>query len=377
MGADPNTYEQVVSRTLRDNLEKIQRTADELHQAVNDMVAACASSRASNALPSMVRAQTSAASLSATLEVLSRFVTGSLQQPVRVPFEPEILRAPSVSAPPLPVPAVEPPLSVLAPEPAPPASVLEAPPVSAFQPPPPVPAFEPPPSAVTPALEQPPAVSEHPMEEVEWTPPASPVPAPSVLEVPPPAEQLPSVPEIQEPVEIAAFSVKSPAGENFSAAAEQPAPAIEPVFLKDPVPLTLREPAQEFELELPAEKEVRPAVAPPTPVEPMEAAPVFNLDLLPPDEQELHRRAFRVAKVSMQDIRMLRPEDVRLGRQNKDLCFRLRDDIEKAHKEYDRRFQSIQSHPVDYFYDWLVEILGGGDPQALGEYPYPSAVLRR
>jgi len=91
----------------------------------------------------------------------------------------------------------------------------------------------------------------------------------------------------------------------------------------------------------------------------------------------LHRRAFRVAKVSMQDIRMLRPDDVRVGREKKDLCFRLRDDIEKAHKEYDRRFQSIQSHPVDYFYDWMVEILGGGDPQTLGEYPYPSAVMRR
>jgi hypothetical protein len=68
---------------------------------------------------------------------------------------------------------------------------------------------------------------------------------------------------------------------------------------------------------------------------------------------------------------------VRLGRQNKDLCIRLRDDIEKAHKEYDRRFGAIQGHPVDYFYDWLVEILAGGDPQALGEYPYPSPVLRR
>src|ERR1700721_2072041 len=101
MAADPNAVEQAVSRTLRDNLEKIQRTADELQQAVNDMVAACASSRASNALPSMVRAQTSAASLSATLEVLSRFVTGSLQQQGRAPFEPEILYAPSVGPPPL------------------------------------------------------------------------------------------------------------------------------------------------------------------------------------------------------------------------------------------------------------------------------------
>jgi hypothetical protein len=108
-----------------------------------------------------------------------------------------------------------------------------------------------------------------------------------------------------------------------------------------------------------------------------EAEPAFDLASLPLDEQELHRRAYRVAKVSMQDIKLLRPDDVRAGREHNDLCIRLRDDIEKAHKEYDRRFQAIQSHPVDYFYDWMVEILGGGNAQALGEYPYHSPVLHR
>ena len=100
MAAEPNAVEQAVSRTLRDNLERVQRTADELHQAVNDLVSACASTRPSNALPSMLRAQTSAAALSATLEVLARFVTSALQPAVRLPFEPEILRMPSLSAPP-------------------------------------------------------------------------------------------------------------------------------------------------------------------------------------------------------------------------------------------------------------------------------------
>jgi hypothetical protein len=186
------------------------------------------------------------------------------------------------------------------------------------------------------------------------------VPTPPAAEIPPPFAA-PAVSDIAPAVEIPA--------------AVEPAPAAEPVFLNDPVPVNLHEAAPDFELDLPGE--AYPAVEARTAVEPVEAAPVFNLDLLPPDEQELHRRAFRVAKVSMQDIRMLRPEDIRLGRENKDLCFRLRDDIEKAHKEYNRRFQSIQSHPVDYFYDWMVEILAGGDPQALGEYPYPSPVLRR
>jgi hypothetical protein len=306
MAADPNAVEQAVSRTLRDNLEKIQRTTDELHQAVNDMVAACASSRASNALPSMIRAQTSAASLAATLEVLSRFVTGALQPAMRMPFEPEILRVPPLSAPP---PA---------------------------------------------ALEPPPPPLPHPIQEISWAAPLPVAPAPAASEIPPPVVAPP-------------FSDVPPGAEA--------APNLKPVFLNEPEPVTLPEPGPEFELELPAE--LQPAVEEQPLGMPAEAAPVFNLDLLPPEEQELHRRAFRVAKVSMQDIRMLRPEDVRLGREKKDLCFRLRDDIEKAHKEYDRRFQAIQSHPVDYFYDWMVEILGGGDPQALGEYPYPSPVLRR
>jgi hypothetical protein len=146
-------------------------------------------------------------------------------------------------------------------------------------------------------------------------------------------------------------------------------PAAEPIFSSEPVPVFVHE----------ATPEVEPLAADEAQLEstPPEVGPVFSVDSLPPEEQELHRRAYRVAKVSMQDIKMLRPEDVRIGRENKDLCFRLRDDIEKAHKEYDRRFQSIYFHPVDYFYDWMVEILAGGNPEALGEYPYPSPILRR
>src|ERR1700693_5475820 len=137
MAAEPNAVEQAVSRTLRDNLEKIQRTADELHQAVHDMVAACASSRASNALPSMVRAQTSAASLAATLEVLSRFVTNALQPAMRMPFEPDILRVPSMGAPPIA------------------------------------------------AFEQPPPPPPHPREEIAWAAPVPVAPPPKVSEIPP------------------------------------------------------------------------------------------------------------------------------------------------------------------------------------------------
>jgi hypothetical protein len=284
MAADSNAVEQAISRTLRDNLGRIQRTSEELNQAINDLVAACASSRATNALPPMVRAQTSAASLSAALEVLSRFVTTALQSS-RSPLEYEVTRlTPAVATEPRPAP-------------------------------------EPP----EPRLPK-------PMGESLWS-------APPPLEAPPALD----LSQFEMPP-----SVEPARGERV------------PVFVYEPVPQT--EPVM--------------AVEPPLEIALPEREPTFSLASLPADEQELHRRAYRVAKVSMQDIKLLRPEDVRVGRENKDLCVRLRDDIEKAHKEYDRRFQAIQSHPVDYFYDWMVEILGGGNPETLGAYPYPSPVLR-
>jgi hypothetical protein len=314
MAADSNAIEQAVSRTLRDNLVGIQRQSEELHQAITDLISACASSRPANALPPMIRAHTYAASLAASLEVLSKLVTSTMQPDVRSSLEHEISRATSLIAQELATPAVQP--------------------------------------EATPA---------HPMHQGQWSAPApveerpTPVIMPTVEEIPVMAPVL-EAPAISS--NVAPFSEATPA-------AEIP----EPVYASEPVPVFVHEPLSDLDPVLVVESE--------QPSEPVEAEHIFSLDLLPPEEQELHRRAYRVAKVSMQDIKMLRPEDVRLGRENKDVCFRLRDDIEKAHKEYDRRFQPIQSHPVDYFYDWMVEILGGGDPQALGEYPYPSPVLRR
>ena len=241
MAQEPNAVEQAISRALRDNLERIQRASDELHHAVSDVVSACASNKPANSLPPLLRAQTSAASLTAALEVLSRFVALSLQSGPRSPLEAQITDLVGRSAP----------------EPRPPRQ-------------------RPGPSQPTPMA-------------------AKVAPEPQTLELIEPA----------------------PAG------------------------------AQDFEGE-------------------------FDVNRLSPEEQELHRRANRVAKVSMQDIKMLRPEQVRLGRENRDLCIRLKDDIEKAHREYDRRFRPIMDHPVDYFYRWLVEILADGDPQALGDYPYAT-----
>jgi hypothetical protein len=236
MPNEANAIQQAISRAVRDNLERIQRASEELNHAISDVVSACASNKPTNTLPPLLRAQASAASLAAGLEVLSRFVTSSMQHGIR--------RASDAAAP------------------------------------------------VT-----------H--------------------------------------------------GAHFDAQSTE-----ETLLSPEPAPLEIVEPAAK---------------------EPSQSgqAPAFDLAHLSPEEQELHRRANRVAKVSMQDIKMLRPEQVRLGRQNHDLCIRLKDDIEKAHREYDRRFKPIMDHPVDYFYRWMVEILADGDAGALGEYPYATTAPRQ
>jgi hypothetical protein len=269
-----HALEGAVSRALRDNLTPLQRTADELQHAYADLVAACASTKPSNALPALLRAQSAAAALAAGLSVLSNFVAVAWNPREPVPGESEG----ETSA----VAVAEPAEEVAA---------------------------------------EPEAVAAQPEPELEW------------------------VDEPQDeplPVEQAADEVSSEQAslENLSNAEAELAAAI-----------------------LPEEAAVAETQA-------------FDIAALSSEMQDLHRRANRVAKVAMQDIKLLRPKDVRLGREHKDVCTRMRGDLDKARKEYDRRFRAIEGHPVDYFYHWLVEILGEGDAECLGEYPYPSPVLR-
>ena len=283
MSPEPNAVEQAVARALRDNLERLQRSSEDLTQAVNDVVAACSSSKPTNALPPMLRAQSMAASLSASLEVLSRFIAMALQPGPRSPLEEKITQAMGSVAPELPPAPVKPTPTVPAPQ------------------------------AAQPAL----------------------APGPASM------REAASVPAAQ-----ATAPISTPAPERATAPVR---PAI-------------------VESSFSVEPDVEAAVSP---------SSEFDINQLTPEEQELHRRANRVAKVSMQDIKMLRPEQVKQGREHKDLCIRLKDDIEKAHREYDRRFKPIMDHPVDYFYRWMVEILAEGDASALGEYPYAVASKTR
>jgi hypothetical protein len=319
MSLDSGHLDQVVARALRANLEGLRRQSEELHQAIADLVAACSSSRPSNALPHIVRAQAGAAAVEAVLEVLSKFITRSAQSS-RGSADDYSAVAVSTPAPFTPAPPQRPARSTPAPMDS--HAAIPSPSSAAFV--------------------QPPAPGTAPWE---MEPPA-----------PPAVEESDS----SESIEVI----------------EPPAP--------EPVPAQTSSESEEGDgadhesIWQAAEQAVSGKAPGATPggdaASVSKDAAFFDISTLPAEQQEMHRRASRVAKVSMQDIKLLQPDAVNKGREQKDICIRLKDEIEKARKEYERRFRPILGQGVDYFHHWMVEVLAAGDADALGEYPYHPAM---
>ena len=348
MSSDPASMDQAVARALRANLEGVQRQSDALHQAVADLVAACSSTRASNALPHLVRAQANAASLAAILEVLSKFITASAPSRQRREYDEPVSAVsaasiPEPAEPVRPTPAMPTPMDHAAPEPAP---IHQDAAFESTRPTQHGYAWDSDPAAFTSDQE---ADSQSGEAQIEF-------------------------PEHEDHAAITSRMDEHAASDSqhaheampmeaFSSAAENSAEPSSPVY-------DISSPEVELSLE--------PA-APATPGHPeasFEESVAFDISALPTDQQEMHRRANRVAKVSMQDIQLLRPDEVKAGREHRDICIRLRDEIEKARREYERRFRPILGHGVDYFHHWMVEVLGAGDAESLGEYPYQSTATR-
>jgi hypothetical protein len=324
---ESSNMEQAISRALRANLEGLQRQAEELHQAIGDLVSACASSRPANALPPTLRAQAAAASLAATLEVFARFIASTEQTSRRESRQDDSVRAVSL-------PTVE-----SAPEPARPVPSIPVP------------------MSIAPTYLEPEPFSAP-------IPVSIPAPTPDVIGVSTPEESSLSVdagaqsvdPDTLPELEVSPLE---------TGGVEQNADAPSPYSSEHPADI------------ISAPSGGVPTAAGVEVTAPVESGVIFDLNSLPQEQQEMHRRANRVAKVSMQDIQMLKPDQVKLGREQHDLCIRLKGEIEKARKEYERRFGPILGHGVDYFYHWMVEVLAAGDSEALGEYPYSSPALQR
>jgi len=89
------------------------------------------------------------------------------------------------------------------------------------------------------------------------------------------------------------------------------------------------------------------------------------------DEQELHSKAQRFARVRVAEMRLYQPEQVRRGREQSCLYVALRGEMDRSRAQFKHEFMPAESM-VDYFHLEIVRTLANDDESLLGpEYPGP------
>jgi len=92
-------------------------------------------------------------------------------------------------------------------------------------------------------------------------------------------------------------------------------------------------------------------------------------------EQRAHNDARRFARLLVSEIKLYNAAKVNDGRRNYDLYERLKDEIDRNRKVYDKRVSPTVAARFDYFYEELVQTLAEGDPAKLGkDCPGPVAL---
>lgn len=90
------------------------------------------------------------------------------------------------------------------------------------------------------------------------------------------------------------------------------------------------------------------------------------------EQQELHQRAQRFARVQVAEIRLYKSENVKKGRTGHNLYTSLKTEIDSARETYYNDFLSASDTMVDYLHPELVRTLANDDASLLGpEYPGP------
>ena len=84
------------------------------------------------------------------------------------------------------------------------------------------------------------------------------------------------------------------------------------------------------------------------------------------EEDELHKKARRFAKLLVEEIKLYNQPKVEEGRQHRDLYDRLKVDIEKSRATYDKRYAESPVASADYFTLELIRILADSDATLMG-----------
>jgi hypothetical protein len=100
--------------------------------------------------------------------------------------------------------------------------------------------------------------------------------------------------------------------------------------------------------------------------------PISSWFTLSIDEQDLHLKAQRFARVQVAEIRLYQSEEVKNGRAAHDLYTALKANIDSAREGFRRDFLTAAPTMVDYLHYELVRTLANNEPELLGpHYPGP------
>jgi hypothetical protein len=84
------------------------------------------------------------------------------------------------------------------------------------------------------------------------------------------------------------------------------------------------------------------------------------------EDQELHKKAQRFAKLLVDEIKLYNQSKVAEGKQNRDLYKVLREDIEKSRATYEKRYGGTPVATAKYFDSEVVRILADNDRSLMG-----------
>ena len=119
------------------------------------------------------------------------------------------------------------------------------------------------------------------------------------------------------------------------------------------------------------ETEAAPADLYPLPMAPSETAVASEPAPSPaagvsPEDQEVHRKAHRFARLLVDEIKLYNQAQVSEGRKKKDLYDRLKDTIEKSRTTYQKRYGNTVAASANYFQDEVIRSLAEDDISIMG-----------
>jgi hypothetical protein len=85
-----------------------------------------------------------------------------------------------------------------------------------------------------------------------------------------------------------------------------------------------------------------------------------------PEEKLIHEDARRFARLLVSEILLYHEDQVILGRKQRDIYSRLKEEIDRSRQAYDQRIPRNVSARTDYFKEEMIRTLAGGDSVALG-----------